>query len=160
MPGLQKELQRMTETPSEGANRGSDRIAKDPFVDMEVLIKAAASEHDIGPEDLSSVLPARATKKSTVARLHPDTNVSMVACPYLGIFDDANTRFLEPEPAHHCFAGRRSRPIMLAYQQEFCLTPSYRSCEIYVSTRVNALDTPASEAKRPSLWQRLFRKKR
>jgi len=150
----------MTEKSSERVQKHTDRIAKDPFVNMESLIRAAASEHDVGPEDLSAILPQRVVKKSTVARLHPDTNVSMVACPYLGIFDDANTRFLEPEPAHHCFAGRRSRPIMLAYQQEFCLEPSYRSCEIYVSTRMNAQGDQQAKAKRPGFWQRLFRRKR
>ena len=152
----------MTEISPERQKRSDDRIGNDPFADMKPLIEAASTDHPEGSLDLSAVLPQRATKKSTVARLDPDTNVSMVACPYLGIFDDANTRFLEPEPAHHCFAGRRSRPIMLAYQQEYCLSPSYRSCEIYVSTRANMSPSMPAQAKdkKLSFWKRLFRRNR
>jgi hypothetical protein len=129
---------------------------------MEPLIEAAASEEAIDVSELPAMIPSRASNKSTVPRLHPDTNVSMVACPYLGIFDDASTRFLEPEPAHHCFAGRRSRPIMLAYQQEYCLSPSYRSCEIYVTTRANVPPVRPAQAKDrpPGFWKRLFRRNR
>ena len=135
----------MEEIPPDKVNRSTDRIGSDPFVDMDPLIEAAAAEDTpIGP-DLAGALPQRIFKKSTVPRLNPDLNVSMVACPYLGIFDDAHTRFLEPEPAHRCYAGQRSRPIMLGYQGDFCLSPGYRSCEIYVSTRVAA---PAAKPKK------------
>ena len=149
----------MAERPPQKPRRNPSAIGSDPFADMGQLIEVATTEAGTQDSEVSAIDPMHVTSRPTVARLRPEPNVSMVACPYVGIFDDPKTRFLEPEPAHHCFAGRRSRSIMLAYQTDFCLSPDYRSCEIYAETRATKLSAGKEDSEKRNWFgflRRLF----
>jgi hypothetical protein len=53
----------------------------------------------------------------------------VVACPYLGLPDDARTRFVFATPAHRCYAKRRPASISLSHQGSFCLSKDFSTCE-------------------------------
>ena len=57
-----------------------------------------------------------------------------VACPYLGLVDDAETHFMFATPGHRCRAERVPARISLPHQGQFCLSSDYRACPIYAAT--------------------------
>jgi hypothetical protein len=50
------------------------------------------------------------------------------ACPYLGLPDDARTRFSFATPAHRCYVKRKPSEIELAHQGMYCLSSGFRAC--------------------------------
>lgn len=52
-----------------------------------------------------------------------------MACPYVGLPDDARTRFAFATPAHRCYARRRAALISLSHQGSYCLSTDFPKCE-------------------------------
>ncbi len=52
-------------------------------------------------------------------------------CPYIGMKQDSGTFFSYPSPGNHCYHVKPSQPIKSSYQEEFCLSLSYPSCQVY-----------------------------
>jgi LysM repeat protein len=52
-------------------------------------------------------------------------------CPYIGMKQDSGTFFSYPSPGNHCYHVKPSQPIKISYQEEFCLSLSYPSCQVY-----------------------------
>jgi LysM repeat protein len=51
-----------------------------------------------------------------------------VACPYLGLADDARTRFVFATTAHRCRSGSRPERIEITHQESFCLGAGFSAC--------------------------------
>ncbi len=52
-------------------------------------------------------------------------------CPYIGMKQDSGTFFSYPSPGNHCYHVKPSQPIKSSYQEEFCLSLPYPSCQVY-----------------------------
>jgi len=52
-------------------------------------------------------------------------------CPYIGMKQDSGTFFSYPSPGNHCYHVKPSQPIKSSYQEEFCLSLSHPSCQVY-----------------------------
>lgn len=52
-------------------------------------------------------------------------------CPYIGMKQDLGTFFSYPSPGNHCYHVKPSQPIKSSYQEEFCLSLPYPSCQVY-----------------------------
>ena len=59
---------------------------------------------------------------------------SPVACPFLGLPDDAATHFMFAAPGHRCYAGSRPTEIGLPHQGSFCLSAGFRACTRFPAT--------------------------
>jgi type II secretory pathway predicted ATPase ExeA len=57
-------------------------------------------------------------------------------CPHLGVPTDKDVRYSYPNTLNVCYANlsgwSRFRPVELSHQRQFCTTPNYFSCPIYV----------------------------
>lgn len=62
-----------------------------------------------------------------MAPTNPMTDESE-ACPYLGLPDDARTRFVFATPAHRCYVKRKPSEIELAHQGTYCLSSGFQAC--------------------------------
>ncbi len=65
-------------------------------------------------------------------------------CPYLGLPDDARTRFSFPAQAHRCHAGLKPATIEPAHQRTYCLSSEYPTCSRYRTPKAatNGRDRP------------------
>ena len=121
-----------SDRPKQSQRDKAQRFGDDPFAELQELIQSAASPDDPREVDLSVAGRPRVVERRVVSRLDSvSRRVSAVACPYLGIFEDPSTRFLEPDPAHRCYATRHPRSILLDYQKKYCLSAGYKLCQIY-----------------------------
>ena len=55
------------------------------------------------------------------------------ACPFLGLRQDARSRFAFPIAEHRCQVGTRPATIDLGHQGEFCLTDLFVACQRYTA---------------------------
>jgi hypothetical protein len=94
----------------------------------------------------------------------PETKLSLIACPYLGIDEDPATHFAVPESAHCCYALQPRRHIPETYQEERCLDYSYITCPVFVALQQGAAAPPPWNGHlRPAaqgLFSKLFRRRR
>lgn len=59
----------------------------------------------------------------------PDlAGVEPEACPYLGLPDDPQSRFMFAAPGHRCHARAKPIPIDLGHQGSYCLSARYPAC--------------------------------
>ena len=58
-------------------------------------------------------------------------STTIIGCPYLGLLVDPETRVGSADILNHCFCKHPPRSVDLAYQDEFCLSDKFTSCEIY-----------------------------
>ncbi|MGQ9516407.1 MAG: hypothetical protein ACUVT1_03990, partial [Anaerolineae bacterium] len=82
------------------------------------------------------------------------------ACPFLGLLQDPDIRYLGADEGHHCYAGQRPRAITIPYQERFCLSDHYQDCEIFAQALSRPEETPSTGlTRRLSGWlKRLFSK--
>jgi hypothetical protein len=73
------------------------------------------------------------------------TTDSKLICPFLGLPEDRDARFLYPEKAHLCYAAERAASISLEHQSTFCLTQHYSQCPRFVVPADR--DQPASTSR-------------
>ncbi len=59
---------------------------------------------------------------------------SPVACPFLGLPDDAATHFMFAAPGHRCFAGSKPVKVGLPHQGSFCLSDGFAACDRFPAT--------------------------
>ncbi len=105
-------------------------VGKNPFEGMEPFIEAARQseasvEHELSePHAQPRQLPSDPVQRAqALAALH--------ACPFIGLLEDPDIRYLGADEGHRCYAGRRPRQITIAYQEKVCLTEHYQTCEIF-----------------------------
>jgi LysM repeat protein len=71
--------------------------------------------------------PANQSSKQKEKKLSP-------VCPYIGMKQDSGTFFSYPSPGNHCYHVKPNQTIKSSYQEEFCLSLSYPSCQVYSSS--------------------------
>ncbi len=49
-------------------------------------------------------------------------------CPYLGIFGDPASHYLEPDTAHFCYSPKEPGQVEVEYQQTYCFTAEHTTC--------------------------------
>ena len=54
-------------------------------------------------------------------------------CPYLGLWDDADTSLAFPSVWNNCFRSHPPAIPKLKHQAEFCLSDNYRACPLFLS---------------------------
>lgn len=59
-------------------------------------------------------------------------------CPYLGLLDDANTRFSYPGKSHRCHVTGGVTNVSIEHQSEYCLAPIHPTCPRFVEPSANA----------------------
>ena len=132
------------------------KLGKDPLADLQQDIQAATTAGHVPDTDLPIEMERRprGDERRLPGQFGPATGQTAThACPYVGLFQDSSTRFLNPNAAHYCFTRRRPQPIPIEHQKEFCLSGAYTSCEIYVE----AHDTPHPDKPRGFLGRLLHR---
>ena len=134
-------------------------LGKNPFEGMEPLIEAARQEtgaphlDTIEPPAPPKPLPSDPIQRAqALAALH--------ACPFLGLLQDPDIRYLGADEGHRCYAGPRPRAITITYQERLCLTDHYQDCEIFTRALSRRAESPqAGPARRFRDWlTRLFGK--
>ncbi|MGH2583317.1 MAG: LysM peptidoglycan-binding domain-containing protein, partial [Dehalococcoidia bacterium] len=65
-----------------------------------------------------------------------------VACPYLGVAEDRETRCAFPTDAHRCFRAGRPAPVAVEHQMDYCLTGGYSRCAVYENPATAAPSSP------------------
>jgi hypothetical protein len=53
------------------------------------------------------------------------------SCPYLGSLEDAAIHFGYPTPGNGCYRAQPIEPVRISYQDDVCLTASYRECPVF-----------------------------
>jgi len=76
--------------------------------------------------------PANQSSKQKEKKLSP-------VCPYIGMKKDSGTFFSYPSLGNHCYHVKPNQPIKSAYQEEFCLSLSYPTCQVYSPSREGPL---------------------
>jgi hypothetical protein len=95
--------------------------------------------HDYEPRsgtEEASQWPSRGARAGVLSQAVPTTPSEEpipdhVACPYLGLADDADTHFMFATPGHRCRAEREPARISLPHQGQYCLSSDYPTCPIY-----------------------------
>jgi uncharacterized protein YraI len=60
-------------------------------------------------------------------------------CPYLGIVDDPDTRYLFASPIGCCYRATPEALVRLEQQQAFCLTEAYVDCPVFKQAQAGPL---------------------
>ena len=63
-------------------------------------------------------------------------------CPLLGMASDRRSHFTYPHPAHRCFAKQHGATTDARRQLDYCLSPSFASCDRF---QAREHDAPAPE---------------
>jgi len=58
---------------------------------------------------------------------------ALVACPYLGLAEDPDTRFSVPDQEHICRGTRRQSYIPDLQQRAYCLNAQYLTCAVFLA---------------------------
>lgn len=93
--------------------------------------KASRAEPDHQSATVSSPAPDVSPGK-------PD-NKSGNGCPYLGIVDDSDTRYLFPSPIGMCYRANPEALVCLEQQQAFCLVEQYVNCPVFQRAEIGPL---------------------
>ena len=79
------------------------------------------------------------------ANMHDNREIQeLVGCPFLGLFDDAETTLAYPSKANHCHRLQTPVGVDLAHQGEYCLSRNFPQCYVY-----GKLDAVPEEQKEP-----------
>ncbi|MCY7419710.1 MAG: hypothetical protein LH650_14700, partial [Chloroflexi bacterium] len=83
--------------------------------------------------------------------------VTPQACPFVALDGDRDARLDAPDPMHRCFAEAMPKARSMGHQANFCLTPAFTACPIFldwasrvaadvapVPARFDALAAPAA----------------
>lgn len=134
-------------------------LGKNPFEGMKTLIEAARQE-EASPklEPAEPEVPPKPTPADPIQRAR--TLAALHACPFLGLLQDPDIRYLGPDEGHRCYAGQRPRAITIPYQERFCLSDHYQDCEIFTQALSRREEPPSvGPTGRLSGWlKRLFGK--
>ena len=65
------------------------------------------------------------------------TQPTFGSCPHLGLNEDRSSVYMQPTPAHRCFAKHTTFLPDEAYQTNFCLGGNHKACAFYVSAPAN-----------------------
>lgn len=58
--------------------------------------------------------------------------VTPPACPFVALDGDRDQRHDAPDPMHRCFAEAQPRSRSMGHQANFCLTPAFTGCTIFL----------------------------
>lgn len=54
-----------------------------------------------------------------------------IICPYLGIYDDAETALAYPSPSNRCYRPPKPASVSNPHQDQYCLSGAYTRCPIF-----------------------------
>jgi hypothetical protein len=147
---------------------GAPSLGTDPFGEVQDLIQAAISRETVQrPQPTEKAPPGQMGQPLPGSRPHDEEQAhigkqrrkpSSMACPYLGVFEDPNTRFMQPDPAHCCFGTRRPTAVEVDHQTESCLNAMHIFCESYAEGQKRDAGGKEGEKGRQGLFARLFRR--
>ena len=60
-------------------------------------------------------------------------------CPFLGLYDDGETRYDYASPANCCHTRRPPLPVEPAYQRRYCLTDGWSTCGLYRAAQADGV---------------------
>lgn len=140
-------------TDSEKSNPGRHGLGKNPFEGMEPFIEAARQE--TGAPQLDTAEPPAPPKPMPADPIQrAQAKAALHACPFLGLLQDPDIRYLGADEGHRCYAGPRPRSITIPYQERLCLTDHYQDCEIFTQALSRRSESPphAGPALRLRSW--------
>lgn len=69
-----------------------------------------------------------------------------IVCPYLGIYDDADTALAYPSPSNRCYRPPKPASISNPHQDQYCLSSAYTRCPIFQKfAGISPASAPAGE---------------
>ncbi len=69
-----------------------------------------------------------------------------IICPFLGIYDDADTALAYPSPSNRCYRPPKPASVSNPHQGQYCLSAAYTRCPIFQKyAGLNPTSTPAEE---------------
>jgi SH3-like domain-containing protein len=77
-------------------------------------------------------------------------NISLVACPFLGLGEDPGTPLGYAHPANQCYRLEKPVGIDLTHQNNFCLGENYTRCYVYAQSRRQSTKPAKKTAKQTS----------
>jgi hypothetical protein len=86
-------------------------------------------------------------------------NKRLQGCPYLGIVDDPDTRYLFASPIGCCHRAKPATLVSLEQQQAFCLHQGHLNCPVFTRTEIGPLPMEMRawpQEPRSVLWLKLF----
>jgi hypothetical protein len=112
----------------------------------------------ISPQDRINGSAEKPTQPSSEMKTTP-APVATAACPFIGLEDDPDTRFLFASPAACCHRADPVSAIDLGHQQTYCLTSVYTLCPVFMRVEWSPLpvalayhDRVSRPSKRGWLW--------
>jgi cytoskeletal protein RodZ len=77
-------------------------------------------------------------------------------CPHLGLINDQMSRANFPHEDNSCYASAKPEPIILSYQQEYCLHLYHTSCPGYIDGWKKGIPKSlrAERVRRPNIFQK------
>lgn len=149
---------RVAPAPISGTLDRTERLPRAPAsLSREDAVSSAAAAATLNTEFAFEILPAEPAPMfgtfdrperppPAPASLDREDAVSLVAaaasahaCPYLGLYDDPETRSMFAVADHRCHAASNSEMIDLSHQESYCLSGSFRAC-----ARFRESDQPAA----------------
>ena len=77
-------------------------------------------------------------------------------CPYLGLYQDPETRYGYPALGNYCHRGKLAKSISFSHQEQVCLTAEYTHCPVYSSKGKKPFPAELHGEGLPSLMRRGF----
>lgn len=77
----------------------------------------------------------------TDSRPSPDAGPSV--CPFVALAEDRDRRADTPDDGNRCYAERAPRRRDLVYQSDFCYSPSFATCSVFLSWAARNAAEPA-----------------
>jgi len=68
-------------------------------------------------------------------------------CPFLGLYDDRDTRYDYASPANCCHTRRPALPVEPSYQRRYCLPGAWSTCGLYIAAQHNGVVDRAKGAR-------------
>ncbi len=69
-----------------------------------------------------------------------------IICPFLGIYDDADTALAYPSPSNRCYRPPKPASVSNPHQGQYCLSAAYTRCPIFQKyASISPAPTPADE---------------
>jgi hypothetical protein len=75
-------------------------------------------------------------------------------CPFIGLVHDRETANSYPSQSHRCFHVKPAAPVDLEYQNSFCLTTEYITCEVYTTNPASLPERIRGDQYQDDKWKR------
>lgn len=127
-------------------------LGDDPFEDVSALIDTIISGQDAAP----AKPPERPVQQDAEERSRRDAREPMVTqavfCPHIGTEDEPTKHLPAPASTHRCFAGQRVLPVLVANQEQYCLSTNYPLCTLYQTAEQETRVAGSGDAKQGKRW--------